>query len=53
MDPNSDEYYKEVDKRMRIDFPHKFGTTEPKVTTKPSTNSSVGEREVQDQVAKL
>ena len=26
-DPNSDEYYAEVDRRMRVDFPHKFGNT--------------------------
>ena len=25
-DPSSDEYYAEVDKRIRVDFPHKFGT---------------------------
>ena len=31
MDPLSDEYYKEIDKRMRIDFPHKFGTTEQRL----------------------
>jgi hypothetical protein len=35
-DPNSDEYYAEVDKRMLLDFPHKFGTTESKVSTKPA-----------------
>jgi len=35
-DPNSDEYYMEVDKRIRLDFPHKFGTTESKVSTKPA-----------------
>jgi hypothetical protein len=35
-DPNSDEYYVEVDKRMRLDFPHKFGTTDKTVTTKPA-----------------
>ena len=33
-DPHSDEYYAEVDKRMRVDFPHKFGNTEDKPTTK-------------------
>ena len=33
-DPNSEEYYSEVDKRMRIDFPHKFDRTEPKESTK-------------------
>ena len=27
-DPSSDEYYAEVDKRIRVDFPHKFGTSE-------------------------
>ena len=35
-DPNSDEYYAEVDKRMAIDFPHKFGTKDKTVTTKPA-----------------
>jgi len=35
-DPSSDEYYAEVDKRMAIDFPHKFGTKDKTVTTKPA-----------------
>ena len=34
-DPNSDEYYAEVDKRIRVDFPHKFGKTEEKQPTAP------------------
>ena len=34
-DPSSDEYYVEIDKRIRLEFPHKFGTTEPTETTKP------------------
>ena len=34
-DPNSDEYYAEVDKRIRVDFPHKFGNTDTKQTTAP------------------
>ena len=34
-DPNSDEYYAEVDKRIRIDFPHKFGNTDNKQSTAP------------------
>ena len=34
-DPSSDEYYAEVDKRIRVDFPHKFGNTETKQTTAP------------------
>jgi hypothetical protein len=35
MDPTSDEYYAEIDKRMRLDFPHKFGKTNIN-TTKPA-----------------
>ena len=27
-DPTSDEYYSEVDKRIRLEFPHKFGNNE-------------------------
>ena len=27
-DPKSDEYYAEIDKRIKVDFPHKFGSTE-------------------------
>jgi len=36
-DPSSDEYYAEIDKRIRLEFPHKFGTNTEKVeqTTKP------------------
>ena len=34
-DPSSDEYYAEIDKRIRVEFPHKFGTNEPTETTKP------------------
>jgi len=36
-DPQSDEYYAEIDKRIRLEFPHKFATTTDKVeqTTKP------------------
>jgi GH15 family glucan-1,4-alpha-glucosidase len=26
-DPQSDEYYSEIDKRIRLEFPHKFGRT--------------------------
>ena len=45
-DPKSDEYYAEVDKRIRVDFPHKFGKTENIQTSKPvqsvaSVNRSV------------
>ena len=34
-DPSSDEYYAEVDKRIRVHFPHKFGKTEEKQPTAP------------------
>ena len=34
-DPSSDEYYAEIDKRIRLEFPQKFVTNEPKETTKP------------------
>ena len=29
-DPSSDEYYAEIDKRIRLEFPHKFGNTSDK-----------------------
>jgi hypothetical protein len=35
IDPKSDEYYAEIDKRIRVDFPHKFGNNETIATTKP------------------
>ena len=39
MDPQSDEYYKEVDRRIRLEFPHKFDRpVEEKQTTKPTQN---------------
>ena len=34
-DPSSDEYYSEIDKRIRLEFPHKFATKEVTETTKP------------------
>ena len=46
MDPSSDEYYTEIDKRMRIDFPHKFATTDNKVTTKPTQTVASAKRSV-------
>ena len=45
-DPNTDEYYAEVDKRMRLDFPHKFVKTEPKETTKPTQTAASATRSV-------
>ena len=40
MDPTSNEYYAEIDKRMKLDFPHKFDTTE-KTTKTVQTVASV------------
>ena len=45
-DPNSDEYYAEVDKRMRVDFPHKFGNTEEKQSTAPVQTVASANRSV-------
>ena len=38
MDPQSDEYYAEVDKRIRLEFPHKFGNNVEKQISKPTQN---------------
>jgi len=45
-DPHSDEYYAEIDKRIKLDFPHKFarkelseGTTKPTQTVASATRS--------------
>ena len=46
-DPKSDEYYAEIDRRMRVEFPHKFGnnnntkgeTTKPTQTVASATRS--------------
>ena len=48
-DPQSDEYYSEIDKRMRLEFPQKFDTTEDKVqnnTTKPTQIVASAKRSV-------
>ena len=34
-DPKSNEYYEEIDKRIRVDFPHKFDNSESRQTTRP------------------
>ena len=34
-DPQTDEYYAEIDKRIRLEFPHKFVTNATTETTKP------------------
>ena len=45
-DPSSDEYYAEVDKRIKVDFPHKFGNTSDKQTTEPVQTVASASRSV-------
>ncbi len=45
-DPSSDEYYAEVDKRIRVDFPHKFGNTNEKQSTAPVQTVASAKRSV-------
>ena len=45
-DPNSNEYYAEVDRRIKVDFPHKFGNTDTKHTTKPVQSVASANRSV-------
>ena len=51
-DAQSDEYYSEIDKRMRLDFPHKFGTTDSTVTTKPTQTVASAKRSVNNRSQK-
>ena len=45
-DPQSSEYYAEVDNRIKVDFPHKFGNTETKQTIKPVQSVASAQRSV-------
>ena len=45
-DPKSTEYYAEVDKRIKVDFPHKFGNSETKQTAKPVQSVASAQRSV-------
>ena len=45
-DPQSKDYYAEVDKRIKVDFPHKFGNTETKQTAKPVQSVASAQRSV-------
>ena len=45
-DPNSDEYYAEIDKRMKLDFPHKFANTRSQESTKPTQTVASARRSV-------
>ena len=40
-DPKSDEYYKEVDKRIRVEFPHKFDKIDSNTTEKAKPAQTV------------
>ena len=44
-DPKSAEYYAEIDKRIKVDFPHKFGNTETN-TSKPVQSVASANRSV-------
>ena len=44
-DPKSTEYYAEIDKRIKVDFPHKFGNTETN-TSKPVQSVASANRSV-------
>ena len=46
MDPKSDAYYEEIDKRIRVDFPHKFDKGEDKQTSKPVQSVTSAKRSV-------
>ena len=46
IDPKSDEYYTEIDKRIRVDFPHKFDNNETIATTKPVQSVASANRSV-------
>jgi len=45
-DPQSNEYYAEVDSRIKVDFPHKFGNNETKQTAKPVQSVASANRSV-------
>ena len=45
-DPKSDEYYTEIDKRIRLEFPHKFATTTDTESTKPTQTVASAKRNV-------
>ncbi len=40
-DPKSDEYYEEIDKRIRLEFPHKFAKVQDTSTERPKPSQTV------------
>lgn len=51
-DAQSDDYYAEIDKRMRLDFPLKFGKTETTASTKPTQTVASAKRSVNNKSQK-
>ena len=45
-DPKSDDYYTEIDKRIRVDFPHKFDKDRGIETSKPVQSVASANRSV-------
>ena len=45
-DPQTDEYYAEIDKRIRLEFPHKFANNATTETTKPTQVVASAKRSV-------
>ena len=45
-DPKSDEYYKEIDSRIKLEFPHKFDTNTSTESTKPTQTVAGAKRSV-------
>ena len=43
-DPQSNEYYSEVDKRIRLEFPHKFDKVEPTTAEQPAQTVASAKR---------
>jgi len=45
-DPKSEDYYSEIDKRIRVEFPHKFGNSVPTESAKPTQQVASAKRSV-------
>jgi len=45
-DPKSNDYYEEIDKRIRVDFPNKFDKTRGIETSKPVQSVASAQRSV-------
>jgi hypothetical protein len=45
-DPQSEEYYSEIDKRIRVEFPQKFGNSVPTESAKPTQVVASAKRSV-------